>query len=689
MNTKLSKFELSGKRSLTMGKFAFLAGVSSLALSGFLSTSEVQAAECVTVSNSQDVDSIFPNQSELANFQEQKGDLSFVGNPLFDAQKLESVSDRLPAEPLVIFPYDNCGKFGGTLRGLSNATEAGTSDLLSVRHVNFVRYADDLLTTAPNVAKSWEWNNDFTVLTFKLRKGHKWSDGADFTAEDVAFWYNDIVLNTDIFPQTPGRWLFAGKPMKVEARDDVTVVMTFPVPAPGILARFAIDYAQPFQPKHFLKQFHANYNPDADKLAKERGFKGWAELFNNYYGASDWKDIPSPLLKGTDTVVAPTLESHILVAETAEGRKLVANPYFHMVDTAGNQLPYIDKINERYVADKEVRNLKIANGEVDYKSQSLFLEDFSYYKENEGNGEYVVDLSPGFGTMAYYAFNLTHKDEQKRAIMSDKRFSQAMSVALDRDEINDIVYLGQGEPMQQTLFEPLTVDFVSDELTKRFVEFNPEQAKGLLDEIGLVDKDGDGIRDLPSGDHFIIRLTYSNQGAPVRMHELAAGHWADIGVRVDLKEVTSDEYREQGNTNSLDVTTWNGANRVAPVLYQDKDRILPPFGDPFEPVNGFGWAAWKQSNGAEGIEPPADIKKLYELTAVFFQKLPGSDESDTLAKEIIEIHSDNLIKIGVIGNVLAPVVHHNRVKNFRKFTAATYDYYRAYSFGPAQWYIEE
>ena len=197
-----------------------------------------------------------------------------TGNPA----SLPAAKGRLPAEPLVMPPCHEIGKYGGVLTGLSKATESGTSDLLSIRHVNLVRYHDDLKTIVPNVAKAWKWNNDFTELTITLRKGHKWSDGAPFTSKDIVFWYNDLILNKDVYEKTPDRWLFAGKPMKVTAPDDVTVKFTFPVPTPGILNRFAVDFGQPFQPMHFLKKFMPKYNHDAENLARAKGLKNLCSI---------------------------------------------------------------------------------------------------------------------------------------------------------------------------------------------------------------------------------------------------------------------------------------------------------------------------------------------------------------------------------------------------------------------------
>jgi len=671
-----------------------------VALSVLLLGTTALAADCpsVTVADMGGLTSAYPEQFELAEFQAAADcTLTFQENPavadlnarIDGNPDLPPLAERLPAEPLVVVPYAAIGQYGGVLNGLSNATEAGTSDMLSVRHVNLVRYADDLQTVVPNVAKSWEWNDDYTQLTMHLRKGHKWSDGAPFTSADIKFWYEDLILNPEIYPETPSRWLFEGKPMQVDTPDETTVVFSFPVPAPGIINRFAVDYGQPFQPRHFLEQFHIKYNPDADALATEHGKEGWADLLNEYYGGSDWKDVPSPLIDQFDTRVVPTLESHILVDESSQGRHLVANPYFHMVDTAGHQLPYINEIEESYAPDKQVRNLMITNGDVDYKQQATYIEDFPLYKENEDRGGYSVDLAPGLGETVFYAFNTTHKDEGLREIFGMVKFREAMSLALNRDEINDVVFLGQGEPEQSAPVEHRTVSFVTPEHLHAFIDYDPEQAKALLDEIGVVDQDGDGLRDRLDGKPLVIRLQYSNQGAPVRMHELAAGYWRDVGIRVDLKEVTSDEYRAQAGNNDLDMTGWRNDNTSGASVSQTPWKFVPPFGGYFNPGTGWGWAAWHKSDGAEGMEPPEDVKALYPLADKFLQAPLGSAESDRIGAELVDIHVRNLWKIGTVGGILAPIVHHDSIANFPEMKAKTYDYYWSYPYRPQQWFFSE
>ena len=399
----------------------------------------------------------YPQQYEKAEFEAAAGcSMSFSSNPdiaALNAQikgnpDLPSLADRIPAEPLVVVPYDSVGKYGGTLDVLSNATEAGTSDFLSVRHVNFVRFSDDLQTIVPNIAKGWKWNDDFTQLTFFLRKGHKWSDGAPFTSADVKFYHDNLMMDTNIF-ETPKDYItVGGQRMTVDTPDATTVVFNLPAPKPGLLSHFATHFGQGFQPKHFLGQFHPDINADADAYAQSLGFENGYDAIKAYYGNSDWTDTPSPLLSRPEIAgnlpqpVVPTLESHIYIADTTEGRHLVANPYFHQVDPSGQQLPYISEQDEVYKNDNEVRLLSIINGDVDYKAQSLQLASAPALLDGQEQGNYTVDLRPEI-TLGVFSFNVTHEDEAKRVVFGDVRFRQAMSIAINRNELNEVGFFGQ------------------------------------------------------------------------------------------------------------------------------------------------------------------------------------------------------------------------------------------------------
>ena len=685
---------------MTYPKFLMAAG-GALLLQTALS-SGVVAAECpaITAADMQGVAvGAYPNQYELAEFQELAAcELTFQENPAIAElngkikgnPELPPLAERLPEEPLVIAPYEAIGTYGGTMRALSNATEAGTSDFLSVRHVNLVRYSDDLQTIVPNIAKSWSWNDDFTELTFTLRKGHKWSDGAPFTSADIKFWYDNLALDPKIIEKPQDYVLVAGERMEVETPDDVTVIFKMPAPKPGLLAHFATTYAPAFQPKHFLGQYHPDINPDADALAQGLGFENGIALVSAYYGNSDWTDTPTPMLSAPDKVdglpkgTQPTLESHIYISDTTEGRRLVANPYFHMVDTAGNQLPYINEQDELYANDNEVRILKLVNGEADYKSQSVTLPSAPLLLENQEKGDYTVWLKPTIASPTF-TFNVTSEDMAKREVFGDVRFRQAMSVAMNRDEINETAYFGQGVPVQYTGFSPRP-DWMPEDLTTAFTQHDPAMANQLLDEIGMADTDGDGMRELPNGDKLVLNLQFATQGIAGEVVELVSQNWKEVGIDSTVKEVTPDEYRSAQSSNQLDVMMWLKGQPVAMHL-GDSSYWNPPFDGYFDLRTGMLWAEYVDSDGASGAEPPAWVSELSETANAFQSSAPGSAEQGELGLKMAQTMVDQMLFIGTV-QAPAPIYHRNALVNVTEFKTWSYEYYRTYPYLPAQWFFE-
>lgn len=642
----------------------------------------------------------YPQQFELSEFEGAANcKMEFSANP--DIEKfngmiqgnpdLPALAERLPEEPLVVAPYDSIGKYGGTLDALSNATEAGTSDFMSTRHVNLVRYSDDLQTIVPNVAKGWQWNSDFTELTFFLRKGHKWSDGQPFTSADVKFWYDNLALDPKVFEKPKDYVLVGGERMQVEAPDETTVIFKLPAPKPGLLAHFATHYGQGFQAKHFLGQFHPAVNPDADKRAQELGFADGYDAIKAYYGNSDWMDTATPMLNHPDTVAslplaaAPTLESHIVIKESTEGRHFVANPYFYMVDTTGQQLPYINEMDEIFANDQQVRLLKLVNGEADYKTQSLQLSDAPLLLENQEKGGYTIQLKPKIAMHAI-SFNVTSADEEKRAIFGDLNFRKAMSVAINREEMNQVAYFGEGTIQQYTGFSPVP-DFVDEKWKTFATEYDPDGAKATLDGLGVVDKDGDGFRDLPSGKPLVLNLQFATQGIAGQVVELIGQYWADIGIKTTVKEITPDEYRSAQSSNQLDVGLWEKGQPLG-IILANNELWVPPFENYFAHRTGMLWAEWVDSKGAQGVEPPEYVKQLIADINAFQSAESGSDEFNKLGARLVENMTGNLLFIGT-AITPDPIYHRNALKNFTEFKTASYEYYRTYPYRPMQWWLDE
>ncbi|MCF6231894.1 MAG: ABC transporter substrate-binding protein [Rhodobacteraceae bacterium] len=680
-------------------KRILLTGVAISALAGAANA----ACPGITVADMQGVaPGAFPQQYELSTYEANAGcTLEFSANPDIAAMNariqgnpdLPPLADRLPSEPLVVTPYEAIGTYGGTLDIMSNATEAGTSDMMSIRHVNLLRYSDDLQTIVPNVAKGWEWNEDFTQLTFFLRKGHKWSDGQPFGARDVKFWYDNLATDTNIREKPKDYVLVGGETMDLVVIDEQTIQFNLPSPKPGLLSHFANHYAQGFQPMHLLGQYH----PDvvgletADANAKAIGFETGYDVIGAYWGASDWMDTPTPMLANPDKVAGmpyaahPTLESHIVIAETTEGRHFVANPYFFMVDTAGNQLPYISEQDELFVSETEVRLLKLVNAEVDYKTQALNLDDVPLLLENQEKGNFTIDIKPQIRT-GTFAFNVTSEDLAKRDLFGNLKFRQAMSVAINRDEINEVAFFGLGTPNQYVPFSPQP-SFLTDDMLQHYAQFDQDLANSLLDEIGMVDIDGDGLREMSNGEALVLNLQFATQGISSKLVELVGQSWKDVGVNAVVKEVTTDEYRSAQSANQLDVTMYLKGMPLA-VILGNSELFTPPFENYFGMRTAMLWSEYIDSKGASGVKPPEWVDTMGADILAFQSAIAGTDESNALGAKLVQAMVDNLLFIGTVKSA-APVYHSNKLINFPQFQTASYSYYWSYPYRGPQWSLSE
>ena len=305
---------------------------------------------------------------------------------LVKAGKLPPVDERLPDEPMVVEPRDGIGTYGGRLRCSATSPTTGGAEAWTARTQPILRIVptDQGDTVQPNVAKKWEISKDFKTITIYLRKGMKWSDGAAYTSDDYRFWHEDIFLNKEISPRPHTQWSPEGTPMQLDVVDDYTVRFNFATPYPSIINVLGYEARMyrriPFAPKHYLTQFHAKYNKDVAKLAKGEGFENWWQLFSHHY--------PDEVQQRLDVNV-PTVDAWTMTEMDNIGNKYFGrNPYYYKIDTAGNQLPYIDRQDRLFFEGGDLVNLAAIAGGLDYAQQSLITDNYTLYKENAAKGEY-------------------------------------------------------------------------------------------------------------------------------------------------------------------------------------------------------------------------------------------------------------------------------------------------------------
>jgi peptide/nickel transport system substrate-binding protein len=650
----------------------------SSALSASLLASAALAASCPTTADPMGLTSAYAGQAEIEEVAAAGVTLTFTDNPLFatevSAGTLPAVAERLPDQPLVILPYEDCGKYGGTLEGTSRAPTSGTSDVLSWRQAVLVRIADDLKTIVPNVARSWTWNDDYSAITFELREGHRWSNGEPFTAADVVFFFEDIIQNKELSAETTTEW---GVNPHARAIDDTHVEISFDEPFPGFLTYMATSgsYFSTFAPRHFFEKFMPRYNPNANADAQAAGFEDWTKWFTNYY--QKWHDDATVSAAALEV---PTLEAHVIefVPDTQQ-RVFKANPYYFKVDSAGQQLPYVDRVHERFL-NADLQALAILNGEIDFKAQGNELPNYPTFKENEARGSYTV-LLPAGSIGATIAFNITHIDAKLRAVYGDLRFRQAVSLAINRQEMNEVMYFGLGTPSQAM---PADLSFEQPEDHAYMIEYDPDKANALLDEMGMT-KGPDGFRTFPDGTPFTILWEYSSQFANAEFVKLMSDYLKAAGLNVNARELTSEATRENAKAGKSDINMeWDVP--YEPTLIANVDLYIPYYSD-ISPLFGVKWRQWHQTGGAEGEEPPEWARQLFDLAREWKTLLPGTERYVEVGRELIRINQQNMTLIGTIGELPKPVVVGNDLHNLPpNLGTVHFNFGYMYPYRPDQWY---
>ncbi len=562
---------------------------------------------------------------------------------------LPPLAERLPVNPKVVTPLEGVGQYGGTWRmGLRGGQDTALlTRTLSYEHL--VRWTADWTDIEPNIAEAFEASEDATVFTFHLREGMKWSDGEPFTADDIVFWYEDILLDEEYGAVNPiPTWLQAGgETVVVEKVDDYTVTFTFSAPNGLFIQRLATPDGATITrwPKHYLQQFHPKYNTtNLDELIAEAEATDWINLMQLKGGGVPGTPYDARYQNGD----LPSLNPWILTVPYGAGTQVVAerNPYYWKVDTEGRQLPYIDRLVYDVGEDVEVLVLKALNGEIDMQDRHIAtLSNKAVFVDNMEQGDYhFFDTIPSSMNEVAIAFNLTHKDPVKREIFQNKDFRIALSHAINRQEIIDVVYVGQGEPYQ--LAPRPTSPFYNERLAKQYTEYDPDLANEILDGI-FPEKNADGIRLGPDGNPISFPVDIDSTQQPrIDTMELVERYWAAVGIDIQLNTIDRSLLYTRKDSNEHDVALWGGDGGLDVIL---EPRWYFPFSG--ESLYAEAWQSWFNNPTGEGAltppeEPPAGPK---EQMALYEQiKSTGDAQQQTeLMKQILEIAADEFYAIGI------------------------------------------
>jgi peptide/nickel transport system substrate-binding protein len=595
-------------------------------------------------------------------------------SPIFQdmvkAGDLPALEERIPADPLVVKPYEKVGTFGGTWRSGSTGRADGAWQSRTMAWEDLLRWKTDLTEIIPNVASSWDVTDDGKEWTFYLRKGMKWSDGHPFTAADFVWWYENAVLDDDLSPSKPSWMKPGGELGKVEKIDDTTVKFTF-MAANGLFL-FSLANTQPFLPGHYLEQFHIKFNKEeVEKGVTEGSYDDWV----GYYGAkNDYRDnVNRPVIYGWSITVPVGSATQI---------KAERNPYYWKVDTEGNQLPYIDVLDFPIVESADILLMKALNGEIDMMARhftSSQNKPVLFDGQEKGGYHFVTINSTGENTMNL-CFNLAHKDPGLREVFQKKEFRIAMSHAINRQDIIDTVYVGQGTPRQSGPIE--ASKFYNEQLATQYLEYDVAKANQILDDLGL-EKGPDGMRKRFDGEPLYFNIDCMvNAADHGQVMEMVSKMWKEVGVDSAVKNIERALFYERKEASEHDmVPFWVGDGMVVLV----DPRSYMPFSHESPFANA--WVTWRDTNGAEGEEPLPAAKRQIELYQQI-QATAGEVEKENLMKEIIQIAADEFWVIGMC----TPTPGYGLVKNnFKNMPESYFSWWPARdpaNTNPEQYYIE-
>jgi peptide/nickel transport system substrate-binding protein len=589
--------------------------------------------------------------------------------------ELPPVDERLPEEPLIVEPYERVGQYGGTLRagGVGSNLMPGDGGLAGNNRQNWLRINRELTGALPNVLRDWEVSEDLTTITCYMRPGLRWSDGEPVTFDDLLFRYEDVWLNTDLTPMVHERHRPGGEIMELVRIDDYTFQLKFAVPHPNYIMHTMAHQVGWFQdtvlPAHYLKQFHIKYNDKAEELAEAAGFDFWYQHFGRQ---SDTLQNPE----------RPNIRAYVVESDNPQFCTWVRNPYFWMVDPEGQQLPYIDRITADRVADLTLLDAKVVGGQYDFAAFDTNIQNYATYQEAAEQGGYRIVLwQSGKGSEVVYNVNMTYDDEMMRSVFSDDRFRQALSLAINRDEINDVIYFGNGFPRQMTVIP--TSNYFRPAYETAYADWDLDRANALLDEIGMEWNASSSHRLWPGTDQPVIISwdLFESETPKGPITELVAEYWKTIGVEIQYKSVTRTLLSQKIQANEEPMSLWHG-DATTDVLFKSRPKwFVPTSGD--ENTWGMLWAQWYDSGGEVGEEPPEEIKQLFRWFEEF-----GLSRSKEVAQNILDVQAERIWTIGTVGNAPHPLIVSSALRNVSETGFWCWDSLFTYAAWPESWFFE-
>jgi peptide/nickel transport system substrate-binding protein len=566
--------------------------------------------------------------------------------------QLPSVVNRLPEQPKIAsFEGEfKPGKHGGQLR-LLMGKQKDIRQITIYGYARLVCYTPDLVLEA-DILESVDIKEG-RIFTLHLRKGHKWSDGHPFTSEDFRYYWEDIANNPEISRGGPNKKLMIeGELPLVEFIDESTVRYSWSQPNPFFLP--ALAGPSPlyiYKPAHYLRQFHRRYQTTERlaELVEHYQSRNWVGVHVN-------RDRP---YKATNPDL-PTLQPWVNTTYPPSERFLFErNPFYYRQDSNGRQLPYIDSVVVNIASGKLIPAKTGAN-ESDLQARYLRMDNYTFLRQAENRGGFKVRLwSTAKGANTALFPNLNTKDPVMRKLLQDVRFRKALSLAIHRHEINQVVYFGMAIEGNNTVL-PESPLYKPEYQTSSAV-FDLEQANRLLDELGLVNRDDRGVRLLLDGKPLEIMIQTAGESTEeTDILELVHDSWLKAGIKLYSIPSTREVFRNRIFSGDAMMSIWSGMANGLPNADSNPAPLAPTSRYQYQ------WPQWGQyyeTGGQAGLKP--EMKEIEQLMQLNNDWRIATDKSkrEAIWHDMLEIHQHAMFTIGVIAGVKHPVVVNQSLNN--------------------------
>ncbi|CAN1542065.1 DdpA ABC-type dipeptide transport system, periplasmic component [Rhabdaerophilaceae bacterium] len=578
--------------------------------------------------------------------------------PLFRADvasgKLPPVSERLPQAPRVV-PLQSMGRENGVHGGVVRMLMGDQRDIRMATIYGYSRLVgfdlDGRLQPDLLLKVDIEEGRRFTL---HLRPGHRWSDGHPFTAEDFRYWWDDVGNNKRLSQSgLPQALLSAdGKAPVFEVIDPLTVRYTWEKPNPLFLPSLAGAQAQTLaMPAHYMKLFHEKY-ADKAKLASEIQrikVRDWGALHERRSRAYRPENPELPSLDPWVNRTSPPAERFIFTR----------NPYYHRVDENGRQLPYLDEI-QMSITSPALIPAKTAAGESDLQARYVRFDNYTFLRESARRQRYRVLLwDQGMGAQVSLKPNLNASDPVLRALFRDVRVRRALSLGINRKDINQVIFFGLGHEAANSVL-PGSV-FYHDADAKAWASYDVKQANALLDAAGLTKRDVSGYRLLPDGRQvFLTAETSGESTEETDVLQLVGQDWAKLGIRLFVRATQRDVFRRRAIAGHNQISVWQGMDNGTPGPDNEPEALAPTSSSQFEwPL----WGQYQATGGKEG-EAPADpaVLELIRLHTAW-RGSASDEERHAIWRKMLAINADQVFTIGIVNRTKQPIVVSERLRN--------------------------